>query len=730
VPTFAAIWVALALLVASTATGSGPAAAKDIRVALVIGEGHYSTVGELKNPPHDADSIAAALQEVGFQVDLEHDLTRDQMVARLQEFEGRAENADWSIIYFAGHGVEDASANYLIPVDARILSDSAVQDETISVNRTVRALGTRARMRILFLDACRENRFRDTIPRFTRAVSYRGLAPVDPANGAVIEYAAQAGAVALDGEENSPFAQAIVTRLRQPGLEVGKFFRLIRDDVVAATKGAQEPAFYGSLGAVDSYFVPPTLENRPNDDDVAWNIVRHTSDADPLQAFIAAFPQSPWRPAALVKLSKLRDQQLLQSASLLVTADVSKPTFTKRSLSRQPITISCGWKNSIELEFCKSGVAAWQKTTGISVSIAEPPVDWDDRIAQYKTALAQVNPTFDVVQIDVTWPATFTDELLDLRPWLLGKNEEFLPQYVDSDAINGKVLALPWFADVGLIFYRKDLLDKYHVQTPNSWKELRSVASLIQSEERSRGVDIHGLVFPAKATESTTTVTLELINSFGGGTILDQSGQVTLNNPRAVEALSTAASWISDITPVDILTFDNEDARKYFQGGRAVFMINWPYTLPLANEPTSPLRNKVGVMPIPPGGPSGNRSGTLGGWQLAVVKNSRNPAAAVSLVQFLTSLKEQKRRAIFGGFNPAIGALYRDPEVLRSHKLFDDMYASIGNAVARPSGIARGKYDTISRMIWDATRRILSNSASPEAELAELSSAITGVLRQ
>jgi uncharacterized caspase-like protein len=186
------------------------------------------------------------------------DLGREKFVEALQAFAREAEQADWAVIYFAGHGIEIDGINYLVPIDARLETDRDVQFEAISLDQVLAAVEGARKLHLVMLDACRNNPF---MPRMrattaTRAVS-RGLAPMEPASGTLVVYAAKHGQTALDGSAgNSPFAAALAKNLPTPGIEINKLFRLVRDDVMAATDGRQEPFTYGSLpGREDYYFV-------------------------------------------------------------------------------------------------------------------------------------------------------------------------------------------------------------------------------------------------------------------------------------------------------------------------------------------------------------------------------------------------------------------------------------------------------------------------------------------
>lgn len=266
--------VFLASLLLFAAVANNATAETERRVALVIGNGAYASVPKLPNPQADATFVAAALREAGFaqvtlaQVTLAQDLTRDQLYDALRTFAAEAERSDWAVLYYAGHGIEFGGVNYLIPIDAHLATDRDVQFEAVPLPQALAAAEAAHKLRLVILDACRDNPFLNQMKRSvgTRSVG-RGLARVEPESGTLVAYAARDGHVALDGEGgNSPFAAALVRRLRTPGLEINKLFRYVRSDVLAATNNQQEPFVYGSLPPDDFYFVPialPTIVGEP-----------------------------------------------------------------------------------------------------------------------------------------------------------------------------------------------------------------------------------------------------------------------------------------------------------------------------------------------------------------------------------------------------------------------------------------------------------------------------------
>ena len=232
---------------------------KERRVALVIGNSRYKSESTLANPSNDAGAVARALRSIGFTtVNLTTDATREALVNNLRSFAEVADNADWAVVYYAGHGIEIGGVNYLVPVDAKLSSDRDAQFEAVSLDQVLASVAGAKKLKLVVLDACRDNPFATKMRRtdLTRSMG-RGLGRVEPEGATLVVYAAKHGQTALDGTGgNSPFAQALVNRLATPDVEINKIFRLVRDDVMEATAGRQEPFTYGSLpGKEDFFFV-------------------------------------------------------------------------------------------------------------------------------------------------------------------------------------------------------------------------------------------------------------------------------------------------------------------------------------------------------------------------------------------------------------------------------------------------------------------------------------------
>jgi hypothetical protein len=237
------------------------AAAAERRVALVIGNSSYKNATSLPNTINDANALATTFKSVGFEVVISRtDLGVVDFKRSVREFLITAENADIAVVYYAGHGIEIGGTNYLVPVDARLSRDYDVDDEAVSLDRIVWALQSVRRLRLILLDACRDNPFAAKLRSAgMRAPSRGGLAKIEEVSAdTLVAYAAKAGSVSYDGDGvNSPYATALIRHLGEPGLDIRIALGRVRDDVVAMTGGRQEPFIYGSLGGSTIALVAP-----------------------------------------------------------------------------------------------------------------------------------------------------------------------------------------------------------------------------------------------------------------------------------------------------------------------------------------------------------------------------------------------------------------------------------------------------------------------------------------
>ncbi|MBO0752698.1 MAG: caspase family protein, partial [Bradyrhizobiaceae bacterium] len=241
---------------AGTAAVSLAMAPPGRRVALVIGMSAYVNVAPLRNPTNDARAVADAFRRLGFAEVIEReDLTRVRLEEVLKDFGDKAAEADWAVIYYAGHGIQINGANYVVPVDAKLDRADHIEDETVTLRRVLSKAQEARKLRMVIVDACRSNPFRmASADGGSRAIG-RGLSPIEPAGGVLVAFAARGGTIADDGGgEHSPFTQALLANIETPDLDIRIMFSKVRDQVLARTNNAQEPFTYGSLPGEELYF--------------------------------------------------------------------------------------------------------------------------------------------------------------------------------------------------------------------------------------------------------------------------------------------------------------------------------------------------------------------------------------------------------------------------------------------------------------------------------------------
>src|SRR5580692_1228345 len=294
---------------------ASPSALAGKRVALVIGNSNYQNVVALTNPANDAAAIAEMFRKAAFDVvESRRDLTSQEMRRALRDFGDKARGADIAVIYFAGHGLEVDGTNYAVPVDAMLERDADVDDEAVSLNRILTATEAATKLRLVILDACRDNPFAKRMKRTlaTRAIS-RGLIGVEANRpNTFIAFAAKEGATASDGDgSHSPFTTALLNHLTQPGLDIRKAFGYVRDDVMSDTGNQQEPYTTNSLGGSDVSLVPapaaplPAGGNANTEIRRDYELAERVGTREAWDSFVAAHPTGFYTDLAKAQRNKL-----------------------------------------------------------------------------------------------------------------------------------------------------------------------------------------------------------------------------------------------------------------------------------------------------------------------------------------------------------------------------------------------------------------------------------------
>jgi trehalose/maltose transport system substrate-binding protein len=380
----------------------------------------------------------------------------------------------------------------------------------------------------------------------------------------------------------------------------------------------------------------------------------------------------------------------------------------------------------------RAAAEEWAKKTGNKVEYISRPNDASATLQQFQQYWAAKSPDIDVYMVDVIWQGILAPHAVDMKKYYNeAELKEFFPRIIENNTVGGKLASVPWFTDAGILYYRKDLLEKYGFkEPPQTWDELTEMSKKIQEGERGAGKgDFHGFVFEGKASESVTCNAIEWIYSFNGGSIVEPDKKVSINNPNAIKALETAKGWVGTISPKGVTTYGEEEARNVWQAGNAAFMRNWPYAYALGNDPKSVIAGKFDVTVLPKGGADGKNAACLGGWQLMVSAYSKAPDAAADLVKFLASTESQKKRAIELTQLPTLPALYSDPQVLEKNPYWKNMLDVLANAVARPSTVTGADYNQLSTAFFQSVNKVLTGGESPDSAVKSVERVAKRIVR-
>ena len=370
------------------------------------------------------------------------------------------------------------------------------------------------------------------------------------------------------------------------------------------------------------------------------------------------------------------------------------------------------------------------RQTGVRVRILPAPEGAVEQLATWRELLGSRAETPDVYAIDVIWPRLLADGLIDLKPYVPEEDvTAHFPEMIANYTVDGRLIALPHNLNEGLLFYRTDLLAKYgYGAPPQTWEELERMSKRIQAGERSNGnKDFWGFVWEGAPSEALTCNALEWQVSEGGGTILDENGRVTINNPNTIRAWTMAAGWVGSISPPGVTAYREWDAFNVWQAGKTAFMRNWTNAYVAARAENSPTRGHFDVAPLPQG--RAGFAATLGGNGYGVSRYSRHPREAAILVRFLGSPEEQARRGRKSAEPPTIPELYNDPDVLGPNPYVSRVLQVHEHVALRPSVPAGKMYPDVSRAYFEAVHGVLTRKQSATQAAEELEKHLTTMIK-
>jgi trehalose/maltose transport system substrate-binding protein len=367
------------------------------------------------------------------------------------------------------------------------------------------------------------------------------------------------------------------------------------------------------------------------------------------------------------------------------------------------------------------------RETGIRVNLLPSPESARQKLVLWKELLGKGASDPDVYGIDVIWPGILSESFIDLRPYFAKEISLQFPGMAAAFTVNNKVVAIPYRPDIGLFFYRTDLLRQYGYRgPPRTWDELEIMAARIQAGERTKGKkEFWGFVWQGADDEGLTCNALEWQAAEGGGRIIEDDQTISVNNPQAISAWQRAARWVGTISPPGVVGYREWDSLNVWVAGDAAFMRNWPSAYVDSQAAGSPIRNKFDIGLLP-GGKAG-RVGTLGGWGLAVSRFSAHPQEALELVRYLTARDVQVKQARVLSQPPTLPELYTLPEVLESNphsELLSQAFRS--GMVSRPANVVGKKYQDVTEAYIQAVHSVLTGEKSAPQAAAALEKELVG----
>jgi len=360
-------------------------------------------------------------------------------------------------------------------------------------------------------------------------------------------------------------------------------------------------------------------------------------------------------------------------------------------------------------------VDAYNKSNkdGVHVTWRNGPSGTGDILTIYDNTLRARSGNIDVMSIDVVYPAEFASNgwtvPLDSR-WPASDRANYLPGPIKSCTYNGQVVAAPLRTDLGVLYYRKDIIST----PPATFEQLTSMAKSNASKAK------YGYVWQGSQYEGLVCDFSEVLQGYGG-TVLDpnDSKKVTVNSPAGVQALTEMVSWVGTISPTSITTFTEEPCRQAFQNGDAIFMRNWPYAYSLGNAAGSKVAGKFDITSMPYGGSGTVGHSCVGGWNMAINAFSKNPDASWSFIKYMLGADAQKQLAIKGSLTPSLKSVYDDADVKSKQPLFTKLAPILQNSLPRPVSPV---YPDLSNIIQTNVHQALTKSITPAAALSNLQS--------
>lgn len=359
------------------------------------------------------------------------------------------------------------------------------------------------------------------------------------------------------------------------------------------------------------------------------------------------------------------------------------------------------------------------KNPDIRINLIEGPNRTDTEEDLYTTAFLLENSPYDLVYMDVIWGSKFAAAgwLRDLSDRISeAELAKFMPTDVEAGRYEGGLYRIPFRSDVGILYYREDLLKQARYQPPETFTELMQISQALQKQEAADW----GYVWQGRQDEGVVATFVEVLEGYGGFWINPETLEVGLDQPAAIQAIEFLRNTIQQgISPPGITVYGAEETLRLFQSGQAMFLRSWPYVWPLANAPDSPVQGKVAIQPMvhAPGYGSG---ACLGGWGMGISKTTKHPEAAWRAIQFFTSAEAQRQFILETGYVPSRKELFSDSQIVAKYDYYPKLLEIVEQAVLRPPVAQYAQAsDTLQRYLSAALTEQLSPQQAMQAAAAE-----------
>jgi multiple sugar transport system substrate-binding protein len=384
--------------------------------------------------------------------------------------------------------------------------------------------------------------------------------------------------------------------------------------------------------------------------------------------------------------------------------------YAKIALTQQPVQLNV-MMSALDAAQAQSVVQRFEEQNpNIQVNLIEGPNATNLVEDLYTSSFLLGDSPYDLIAMDVVWLPKFAaaNWLIDLTDRIPEEElADFLPADLEGGRYEGRLYRLPYRTDAGMLYYRSDLLEQAGLEPPETFEDLLNASRTIQEA----GGATWGYVWQGRQYEGLAAMFVEVLAGAGGYWINPETLEVGLDQPEAIEAINFLRTTIGDgVSPPGVTTYQEEEARRLFQGGNSVFMRNWPYAFPLGNSEESPIREQFGIKPmVHAQGQSG--AGCIGGWGLGISNTTAHPDEALEVVRFFASEEAQKLMALENGYLPTRESLYSDSDILERYPYYSGLLEVVQNGVLRPPV---AQYAQASDILQRYLSSALTGRTSPE----------------